>query len=1218
MNREPDAMGVEHDSDALLSVPGISAASQHSSPSVAGASTKSRAPGINDGHSSKAPRGSARPHRHEPLKISPCLPDTRRPGRLLDDVGHKRGSLSLVLERHKIVRPGVDGKNDPDGIETTWFEISGVNAIEYPPDFTPADDIELEDLFYYRHPTNEAMHSRLWIWVADKEGRPYWKDAPIGTTRGRDGRRLTLTEKKKNPSWVIPKLYLRKLHETTGPLTDLLLRVTCCTTTVSNVVSHQNLSRTECQSPKVASIIMMRCVHWMQTNKVSERPRLQVRGSGVDVLATPLSSSDILLPKPALCRTPPASFLKSCIYLYWMCRDSELHPHAAAVTNTSTMSHSVANSTPQPMESRLSQSTVELLRRISDDTGDDFENAYADALHELEQLNSCNAALCRAVLELKRGAKAFDSRMCHLEEELVSIRHECDNYTRPAKLSYRQAQATLNRERSAMESFREQCQDSLESVKKRLHAMEIELSVLKSRSTHHDDTETKGLLMTIKTWAETTTERLSVLEEEMLATSSVLEQVRDRQASPSSFFHIPHTHSSQDEAPPSSNCSSSTSSQSVRLSLNDSSPGPSLADELSWDSSSQAQTSSEGQAEPLPSRDDLPTCWSNRPQSTDVEERSEFLTRSNEGYVEPFPIAEVIQGNHTASGVGVCSESSRLDEVRANFVMLVACLVLGHYTLHAMAAVYPCRRVYSETAVSVNTGSDRVPLSSRRNPGIGPIPTRDCCLWPMGGVRAGLDRTSVTPSCQGCAGFEPHLGRRDSTRAMMEYSKEHRGRLWKTAATVRNHRAEEELRTAALAEENEKRIAATIVIAASTLPSSDLADQGGSTGNRAESPPESAQDIDNSGDGLGAESEDDGYQRVRRDRLKRLSVIEALLHARRRHIPATMTLAFVTPPKSVRDPAPDLSTSGADNTLYFSLREVLLEYRAELERMAPIDDKDLENRRAALIRKADAHVRLLETRKAEAWDAEVIRVVLAELSMDRGPLVEHSDDLRSPARTIQPWLLAGLLMASILHSLAAVSRTDLQFVLSALQAMIYGAFVYCNVTSGASTSLTPEQTRLLNEMPSDIRTVLSKLGLDPPVIRYASCPKCHRTYAPKGKRSKRPYPKTCTNKDVDKHVCGEPLLQDDDQTPARTYPFHSLSTWIGNLLSRSELLEIVRNAWSRPQPTTAWKDLWDAPGLRSFLGPDGRTPFSSQPDGAVHLVFSREVSLNWCHLSRLP
>ncbi|KAI0363523.1 hypothetical protein BV20DRAFT_946139, partial [Pilatotrama ljubarskyi] len=84
---------------------------------------------------------------------------------------------------------------------------------------------------------------------------------------------------------------------------------------------------------------------------------------------------------------------------------------------------------------------------------------------------------------------------------------------------------------------------------------------------------------------------------------------------------------------------------------------------------------------------------------------------------------------------------------------------------------------------------------------------------------------------------------------------------------------------------------------------------------------------------------------------------------------------------------------------------------------------------------------------------------------------------------MEPFLLVGLFMASVLHCLAAVSRSDVRFVLASLQAMIYGCFVYCN----ASAHLTPAQHDVVNAVPVDIRTVMSQLELNTDFIRYAAC-----------------------------------------------------------------------------------------------------------------------------------
>ncbi|CDO72139.1 hypothetical protein BN946_scf184962.g82 [Trametes cinnabarina] len=323
-----------------------------------------------------------------------------------------------------------------------------------------------------------------------------------------------------------------------------------------------------------------------------------------------------------------------------------------------------------------------------------------------------------------------------------------------------------------------------------------------------------------------------------------------------------------------------------------------------------------------------------------------------------------------------------------------------------------------------------------------------------------------------------------------------------------------------------------------------------------------------------------------------------------------MTLRFTATPTTARDPPAELAPDGSDhNALYFSVKGFIEEHRRQLAEMEPLGDHDLDQRRRALIRKADDHLALLERRKAEAWDDEVIRALLSKLTMDKGPLVVKA--VESRAKKLQPWLLAALIMASVLHALAAVSRADLQFVLKTLEVVVYGAFAYCNASSGSASSLTAAQSLLLGEIPSDIRTVLSRLDLEPPILEYASCPKCHATYRPDSKRPKSPYPERCRNVITDKGRCKEPLVPDDGTThPSRTYPYHSLNAWLANVLWRSGLLELCRNAWKETSgQIPCYKDIWDAPALRAFLGPDGKTPFSVQPDGSVHLVFS--LFIDW-------
>ncbi|TFK92433.1 hypothetical protein K466DRAFT_468645, partial [Polyporus arcularius HHB13444] len=85
------------------------------------------------------------------------------------------------------------------------------------------------------------------------------------------------------------------------------------------------------------------------------------------------------------------------------------------------------------------------------------------------------------------------------------------------------------------------------------------------------------------------------------------------------------------------------------------------------------------------------------------------------------------------------------------------------------------------------------------------------------------------------------------------------------------------------------------------------------------------------------------------------------------------------------------------------------------------------------------------------------------------------------------FILAALLLAAVLHALAEASQYDMAFVLAGIQAILYGAFVWTNMTSGMPRSLTPAQFEMLNEIPKDIRSILKKLDLEPEIVRHAVC-----------------------------------------------------------------------------------------------------------------------------------
>ncbi|KAI0715878.1 hypothetical protein C8T65DRAFT_522164, partial [Cerioporus squamosus] len=85
------------------------------------------------------------------------------------------------------------------------------------------------------------------------------------------------------------------------------------------------------------------------------------------------------------------------------------------------------------------------------------------------------------------------------------------------------------------------------------------------------------------------------------------------------------------------------------------------------------------------------------------------------------------------------------------------------------------------------------------------------------------------------------------------------------------------------------------------------------------------------------------------------------------------------------------------------------------------------------------------------------------------------------------FILAAMIMTTVLHSLTATSRTQSSYVLTTIQAVLFGAFAWCNTHLPHAPRLTPGQSDLLNKIPDDVREAIKSLGLEPDFIRRACC-----------------------------------------------------------------------------------------------------------------------------------
>ena len=201
-------------------------------------------------------------------------------------------------------------------------------------------------------------------------------------------------------------------------------------------------------------------------------------------------------------------------------------------------------------------------------------------------------------------------------------------------------------------------------------------------------------------------------------------------------------------------------------------------------------------------------------------------------------------------------------------------------------------------------------------------------------------------------------------------------------------------------------------------------------------------------------------------------------------------------------------------------------------------------------------------------------------------------------------MLACYLLVAALHLVCGVSIDHCSFVLGSLRLIVTMALQTAQRSNVASTS---------GDIPGDVRTVVDILDVTPKGEAYVCCPKCFFLYWVDPDNPKSCYPETCTNQEVDNNPCSAKLRKKRRHgasyvnQPVREFCYQSMQDWVGRLYARRDLLDYLdRNPCSIDSDdgdTDTW-DIWDAPGLREFLGPDQTRPFVPGPGREGRLVFS--------------
>lgn len=172
------------------------------------------------------------------------------------------------------------------------------------------------------------------------------------------------------------------------------------------------------------------------------------------------------------------------------------------------------------------------------------------------------------------------------------------------------------------------------------------------------------------------------------------------------------------------------------------------------------------------------------------------------------------------------------------------------------------------------------------------------------------------------------------------------------------------------------------------------------------------------------------------------------------------------------------------------------------------------------------------------------------------------------------------------------------------------AVLIAGIKCALLASRVPKQ--IVDQIHKDPRTVVGNLDLDPRTTSYLQCPLCYALYSYPGSADfihSDDVIQHCTHRPTpESDPCGTPLWRDRRiggntmKTPCRKYIHQSLKHWVGRLLARPGL-EDVLDAAIDPPTSDRMSDIWDSPIFKTIRDKEG-TPFFAKHGDEARLAFS--------------
>ena len=292
------------------------------------------------------------------------------------------------------------------------------------------------------------------------------------------------------------------------------------------------------------------------------------------------------------------------------------------------------------------------------------------------------------------------------------------------------------------------------------------------------------------------------------------------------------------------------------------------------------------------------------------------------------------------------------------------------------------------------------------------------------------------------------------------------------------------------------------------------------------------------------------------------------------------------------------------NAAYLENERRLCEILAHVHELDPMDDA-----RERLEDKTMEGLRAMRQHKEQEWN----RQRLGSIAKYQGYAVVDSGEpfLYTPLALSPIWcgldvylrisppkneiIAAVYLTVLILHLFFRVPRRATQFAIAGFHVAL---------------AATPTPENVIRQIPNDPRTIVDRIDLDPRTTSYLQCPACYALYDYTGvPPPTEPDLKTCTHRSTPTSPpCNVPLWTERRVggktivVPRRKYVHQSLKEWMGRMLSRPDVEEIIDNMPHRT-PTGRIADIWDSSVFQTFRDEDG-LPFFAERGTEGRYAFS--------------